>query len=666
MGMDAFFFKNRNSFFDRKDDIGEYVKRTCPEQVAEVMKAADDVCQQKFIFNLRRDMERTYEYVEFKDQIDWLHIPKNDPEWSFQFNRHHYWICLGQAYAISKNEKYAKTFVSQLLDWIDKVKKNDPACSNAWRTIEIGLRLEYWLKSIRYFEGSPSLTEEVYKVFADSVTEHCEMAMEIYDEFRVMSNWGIMQHHGLFLAGVMLPETERTREYRDTALQRLAQEVMIQVYDDGSDWEQSPMYHNEVLHDLLDVIILARRNAIYLPEGFMDKVHKMCYVTMYYTKPNHMELLAGDSDNIDMRDILTKGAYLFSDRVLKFSAYDSFDFDVIWDLGYEAMKSYEQLPQIMPSGLLHALADSGNYFWRSGWKENDTYFHFHCGTLGAGHGHSDMLHINLYANGEDVLTDTGRYTYVAGGERYAFKDSSAHNTITMDGKNFLHWVDSWCTDQFTQPVNRVCKDKNGYAYIEGGYIGYNNQFVNRKIVCLQPDLYLIADELYAQAEHTWQQYFHFNHEGNVSKSDTGYSYKSDKSFVELLQVGNDTAEIADTRMSLNYNSFKKNQTVKTNVSCNGFAAIFTLISVNRSNDIQPCAMKKLVVHSTFKKIVFSDDLIEAVSITKGTETYTVVCAHKDWAAPTDTFEADGCIGFGKVVVFNKKRDTGKSGTVLLW
>jgi hypothetical protein len=264
------------------------------------------------------------------------------------------------------------------------------------------------------------------------------------------------------------------------------------------------------------------------------------------------------------------------------------------------------------------------------------------------------------------LTDTGRYTYVAGSERYAFKDSSAHNTITMDGKNFLNWINSWETDQFTQPVNRVAKRKGAYVYLEGGYIGYNNQFVNRKIICLRSDLYLLVDQIYTDEQHEWQQYFHFNHDGNIYKSDDKYVYKSGKSYVEFSQVGVDQTNVLDTKMSLHYNSFEKNQTLKSQVKRKGFVSIYSLISINPLDEIKHCRMKKTKVYSTFKKIVFPDETIEGISIVKGDEKYTVVCAHKDWAAPTDTFDTDGCIGFGKVVVFNKKRDTVASGTVLLW
>lgn len=71
----------------------------------------------------------------------------------------------------------------------------------------------------------------------------------------------------------------------------------------------------------------------------------------------------------------------------------------------------------MPECLFHALEQSGNWCLRSGWDRNADYLHFKCGSLGGGHGHFDKLHVDLSIAGEDVLIDSGRYTYVDGSLR---------------------------------------------------------------------------------------------------------------------------------------------------------------------------------------------------------------------------------------------------------
>lgn len=437
------------------------------------------------------------------------------------------------------------------------------------------------------------------------------------------------------------------------AIRRLALEIEIQVYDDGFQWEQSPMYHNHVAHDFLDVLILARRNAIALPPIIATKTRSMCHASFVWQKPNGNSPCMGDSDDIDQRDIVTKGAYLFADPLLKSRASLRFDFDTVWDLGLGALKEYELLPIQESLSPLEVLKESGNAYVRRG----QSYLHFHCGTMGAGHGHSDQMHIDLFSHGEDVLVDSGRFTYVAKAERYEFKDCTAHNTTTVDGENFTVCKDSWECSTLTCPINFDACQKGGYQFVQGGHLGYQNKgvFVNRKLVLLQDDLMLVCDEFYAKGAHTYQHYLHFNNAGVVSQEGHSFRYRSKLNDVGVSFLGPErTSAIIPTRISRHYNEAEANQTIRTEIAGEGFTSLFTVISLDKAGEFTPLEAVKVPVFSNFKGIVFSSSLIEAVTLTKGDACYTVVIAHQEWASPTDTFNADGCTGFGRLVVFDRK------------
>lgn len=663
--------KNKPFFFiDDREKIAKWVAANCPDAVREIIAVANDVAQKKFLFNLRWDMERTYTPVSFDGAIDWMHQPGDDPEWVFAFNRMRFWICLGQAYAITKDELYAKAFADQLVSWINTVRRDDPMCAKAWRTIEAGIRMEYWCKAMAYFDSSASVTKAVRDAFEASMTEHAEFIMGVWNSYNLMSNWGVLANHGLFVASVMLPQSAQTRVWQAEAITRLAKEINIQVYADGTQWEQSPMYHNEVAHDFLDVIILARRNGISLPECIERTTRDMCYANVWWVKPDGNEPCMGDSDDIDARDIISKGAYLFRDGTLKSLGYETLDFDCAWDLGYRAIAEYEKIKPVPPMGRVHALEDSGNYYWRSNWNVDATYLHFHCGTLGAGHGHSDQLHVDLYANGEDILVDSGRFTYVAKNERYEFKDSTAHNTTTVDEKNFYACKDSWECSKLSRAVNRTCVERNGYAMFEGGHLGYYDHdtgsvFANRRVIVLAPDLFVIADEFYASANHTYQSYLHFNNAGHVSRQyEDSWRYTSGKNtvYIGFTSASNHLAQtVIPTRMSRHYNLAVENSTLKTSFEDTGFASLFTVISLGA-----PSSIERMPVRSNFKNIEFEKKQIEALSVTQGNKKFTVVVAHQEYASPTDTFLADGCTGFGQVVVFDRSAGETETGTVLQW
>ena len=660
MTREAYFSQTRICFLDDYENVASYVKQYQAEEADRIIALSDDVVKKSFIFNLRWDMERTYEAVTFPGDIDWLHQPGDDSEWVFAFNRMRFWICLGQAYVLTADERYAQSFADQLCHWVINVKRSDPACAKAWRSIEAGLRMEYWTKAMQYFKDSPSITEEVIDLFIQSVDEHAQFLYSVWDSYHLMSNWGVLENHGLFLASLALPENETTKAYTNEALRRLALEIQIQVYDDGVQWEQSPMYHNEVAHDYLDVVLMAKRLYLQADPIIAEKTHQMCLAAMAWQKPDGTEPCMGDSDRIDQRDILSKGAYLFNDGTLKAHGYTHLDFDCIWDLGYEASKDYDRLPSLKDDTRLFVLSESGNAVV----KDSDFYLRFHCGTLGAGHGHSDKLHIDLYANGEDVLVDAGRYTYVPKAERYEFKDSTAHNTTTVDKKNFTICKDSWECSKLSFPLAFRAVEKGRYSALQGSHQGYLDVGVlpKRTIVVLSNSLILLCDAFYASAGHTYESYLHFNDSGSLSLGESGAVFKSAKNEVQIktLSAHGVVQYVKGTRLSRHYNELKDNKTLVSEVSSEGFASLFTLIALNAGKAL----LQKVPVYSNFKKTQFPVDWIEAVSISHSSEAYTVVFAHQEWATPTDTFKANGCTGFGSLVVFNTTESEHGIGTRL--
>ncbi len=665
MTRSEYFNRRRICFIDDRNAIAGYVARQAEADLRHVVEVAEGVVAQSFLFNLRWDMEQTQEPVVFDGDIDWLHQPGDDSEWVFAFNRMRYWICLGQAYAHSGDERYARTFASQLCHWIRTVRRDDPACAKAWRSIEAGLRMEYWTKAMQYFSDSPAITDEVMTCYLTSVADHAEFLSSVWGSYHLMSNWGVLENHGLFLASLALEDSELSRRYTAEALRRLALEIDIQVYDDGMQWEQSPMYHNEVTHCYLDVVLLSHRLGLKLPPIIEEKTHLMCRAALVWQKEDGTQPTMGDSDRIDQRDIITKAAYIFSDRQLKAAGYEHLDFDSVWDLGFEAIEAYDRLARSeKPQGLC-VLGESGNAFYH----HNGLYVRFHCGTLGAGHGHSDKLHLDLFANGEDILIDPGRYTYVDKPERYEFKDSTAHNTTTVDNLNFTICTDSWECSKLSAPIGFKAVEKRALVALQGSHQGYldRNVLPRRTITILNERLILVSDVFIAQGEHSYQSHWHFNDSGAVHITDGRTYFSSAKNSVELQSVSAHAVKrtIKETRLSRRYNEAVDNKTLVVEMETNGFASLHTLIAINTPDSFEAATIEKIPVFSNFKQIQFSDDMIEAVKIQHKGSAFLVVLAHQEWASPTDTFNADGCIGFGSLVVFDRATGEKEIGTRLL-
>lgn len=112
---------------------------------------------------------------------------------------------------------------------------------------------------------------------------------------------------------------------------------------DGVHWEQSPMYHNEVLRCCLEVLRLAEIYRMEVPAGILSMTKAMAYADRFWQKPDGTQLAVGDSDSTDIRDILTASAFQFKDSILKSGAFPRLDYESIWDYGQVAALTYEAL-----------------------------------------------------------------------------------------------------------------------------------------------------------------------------------------------------------------------------------------------------------------------------------------------------------------------------------
>ena len=652
--------------FNYPVDLGaaaDLVRRKYRDQFQLVLSTADSAAEGRFALGTRGDLEQA---VAFPGEIDWLFQPGEDPEFVYAFNRMRFWISMGQAYQATGEEKYPRAFARQLCGWVDTVKREDPACAKAWRTVEAGVRMEVWSKAIGYFKGSPALTGDVIDHYLSSMKDHAEYIMSAWDPYHLMSSWGVMANHGLFAAGCVLPQSGRTAEYQKEAARRLWQELQMQVDGDGMQWEQSPMYHNAVLRCFLDVVLHARRAGYALPKGFEEAVYRMARVSMAWQKPDGCAPMMGDSDQVDQRDLMTLAAALYHDSELKFAGYPRLDYDTLWELGPADAASYGEMTACCPERGDQALMDSGNFFFRSGWGEDGVWARFHCGMLGADHGHGDQLHFDVTAFGQDILTDLGRFTYVDGPGRREFKNPSGHNTVVVDGEDFYVYKDSWECSKLSRAVNQRFYAGERYGYAEGGHLGYYEKgvFVNRRFIYLKPDVFLIADEFYSSGSHSYRQFFHWAEGGGVRLEDGAACWQGESAGACLRQVSAWplTARLRPGRVSRHYNAARESTVLETFCSGEGFVSVFTVISVDRGGTVRPVAVEKLPVYSNLRGTAFSDRQIEALRITKARRSWVVAVAHEEYASPTDTFRTGGCTGFGGVVAFGDGET--EIGTVL--
>ena len=505
-----------NSFCTRfvapKEELNERAdlcSRLWPDESALSLWTADLLLEDTFCFQLPWDMEQTVEPVCFDSGIDWAFYPADDEEFTFMMNRHRYWICLGQAYNQTGDERYAQCFVRQLLDWIAKEPLRESAYTHTWRTIEAGLRADYWCRAMALFAHSPAVTDDVIETFFGSLEDHAvRLSTNPRVGFSLKSNWGILEYAGLYLLGFVLDN----KQYRDQAAYFLKTGLHIQVLDDGMQWETSPMYHNEVLMCMMEVVRISRifGDDLFTQEE-LELIRKMAEVDMILKNPEHRQIMVGDSDDTDLRDLITQAAYLFEDGTLKFGGFEELDYESIWLYGIAGYKRYHSfLTRPVPGGLC-CLDCSGQVVLRGGWERQDFWLYFVNGPQGGGHGHSDKLHVSLWMDGDEVLTDPGRYTYTDTQPRYDLKNAISHNVPMVEGAEYAPAVESWsCARLPVSTPNRVYQ-KGPYTLIEGGHTGYADRgvTVSRRVVTIAEEIVVICDDFIGGQPRSVSQNFHF-------------------------------------------------------------------------------------------------------------------------------------------------------------
>ena len=400
-------------------DAAAAVRQLCPQAAADALARAGEICGHTFLFRDHWEMEPTREPVHFDGPVVWDAVPAGDPEWTYALNRHTIFLHLGRAWQYTGQARYLDAFVSLLGDWLDRVPRTPASENTTWRALEAGLRPENWLRALGLF--GPAVPEALGRRIDESLAAHGDYLARAHGPFQRLSNWGAIQAHGLFLIGLWLGRAD----WQALALGRLAENLRHAVLPDGVQWEQSPMYHCEVLHALLDTLLLAERNGIDVPPLLPEKARAMCRALAVWAAPDRTILPQGDSDVIDAGDLLAAGALLFRDPLLAAAAQGPLCEETLWDFGPDAPARLAALPAAWPACPSQKLEASGNYILRSGWGREDTWIHFRAGSLGGGHGHADLLHVDVYHGGEAVLTDAGRGTYVDGGLRRALKGPAA-------------------------------------------------------------------------------------------------------------------------------------------------------------------------------------------------------------------------------------------------
>lgn len=645
-----------NLYLHVSPEAAAKIKSNYPQKVEQSITVANQVLDQYFLFRYDWDMEKTNIPHQFRGEIDWTAIPNGDEEWCFMLNRHRYWVDLGKAYFFTGKEKYAKAFVDQATHWIANNPLKDELKHLSWRRIETGIRAENWIKTFEFVKHSKHITPQFLKTFLSSLNVHAEYLNSSFSNFSQTSNWGVLEFHGLYNLAVFLNEFKAAPKWQTDAISNLTTCINLQILPDGTQWEQSPMYHNEVFHCYMNLVYLANQQSVKLPDVILQKTKAMAYANIKWQKPNYHQPLLGDSDDTDLRGLLTFSAYLFQDPVLKSRAFPKVDYENYFALGEAQAQGYEALSTANPDFLSVFQQSSGDVYMRTSWDREATYCSFHLKKLGCGHGHDNLLHFTIHAHERDYLVDTGRYTYVDNDWRELFKGNQNHNTLGVDGLPNTIYQDSWINsfEARSQGVFTHLAQEFDYAEAENSaYARLKDPVsVKRRLLFLKPNVWLVVDSFSAHDQHTYSQYFNFPNTEVALVDGTITTTYPDRN-LKIQPLNPVEAQVHDSWYSPEYNLKTESKRAELSRNAKGFTSFITLLYFP---DETPLRYTKTPVYNR-NNVLLSDEVAEAVTLDFGNRTMTLLVVHQSPAPAAHFFKVNDRFLSGEVVLLESNTDT---------
>lgn len=591
----------------------------------EVIKYADQICNHEFSFDKNWDMERCTIIYKLSELIDWNQIMNEDEEWTFMLNRMSYLKDLLIAYIISEDKKYADCCKNLVFQWINSHEQLIYSLST--RPLDSALRISEFYDVVLVLSQYNLLNREEKEIIVNSIVKQIEYIKKNYITKYRLSNWGSIQLLILCRILIGIDENVSNNKTYHWAIEELDIQMNIQILGDGMHWEQSTMYHVEVLNMLLKLI----QHNQEIGNKYLDYAIKMVDALFNLTFPNGEIEAFGDSDRINTNDVFVKACCILNTNKWKIKEID-LDIDTIFDLGYENIIKYKGYSLNENYALNFDGYDSGLFMCSSNKKSDSNATMFFNGSLGSGHGHSDNLHLSLFYDGKFFLIDNGRYTYREDHtQRVKLKSLKSHNVVIIDDQPHSIPDGSWSNELFCKPIKTFYKHLEGIHYYEGGIVSQKYGYTQlRKLIAIDAGIWVIIDENIAQGKHKCKSYFHLDPCVEVD-DDLVLSNGNSK----LRMYGSGEYKIIRDKCSLRYNELEEQNVI---VIENEFENSNCLVTELIGYDIK----KSDVIIKQGDKILENSDIVfkQKYKI-NSIESYTVILFNEEIYKGSKIFECEG-------------------------
>lgn len=349
--------------------------------------------------------------------------------------------------------------------------ENPPIAGSGWDPYPLSLRIVNW---IAWSLAGHRLDDTTLQSLGVQV-RHLRATLE----YHLLGNHLFANAKALVFAGCFFSGPEADG-WLKAGLDLLAAELREQILDDGGHFELSPMYHAVILEDLLDLVQLGEIFPAEL--GARTLVWKTLSVRMLawlstMTHPDGEIAFFNDAASGIARTYGALAAYAAA-------------------LDIRPTSDDASLRRLPASGYIRLEKGAFCTFLDTA-EIGPSYL--------PGHGHADVLSLEVSFEGRRLLTNGGTSTYAPGTRRDEERATFAHGTVEIDGHSSSEVWASFRVGRRAHPFDVRCGETGPDAWAEASHDGYRwlpGRPIHRRRVEVSSNMVRIIDIVTGAGNHS--------------------------------------------------------------------------------------------------------------------------------------------------------------------
>ena len=345
------------------------------------------------------------------------------------------------------------------------IEENPPCHGNGWEPYPISLRLVNWVKWC-------SIQTEVPPKYLKSMLEQANVLTQQL-EYHILGNHLFANAKALTFVGVYL-QGENSEQLLALGIKLLNEELSEQFLEDGAHFELSPMYHEILLWDLLELIDLANTSQRSELIECLPEWTKIAEKALFW-------LLSMVHDDGEVS--------FFNDVAIGIAMPPQQIFAYAHSLGLKSVQAEQQLITNKSSGYSRvSFADYAVIFDHA--NVGPDYL--------PGHAHADTLSFELSMGKQRVFVNSGTSLYGSSAERVRQRKTAAHNTVSVAGMDSSQvWSGFRVAKRAYAQLDKISSAGQQVQIIasHNGYMQQSPKVIHTRALDCTPDSVVINDTL---------------------------------------------------------------------------------------------------------------------------------------------------------------------------